>query len=78
VKLTSVKAKSTSKVELKLKQDPQTLVYTVSIARQQRIRELLGSGMDPRIVIDTVHREYGGNEASIKTQVYWGKREMEG
>jgi len=70
VKLTSVKAKSSRKTELNLCQDPETLIYQVSITSKERISELLAKGTQPSTVIQIVHTEFGGNEGTIKSAVY--------
>ena len=77
VRVKSVKSKSVNKVDLELRQDPVTLIYSVCVSRVERMRKLLNEGMSPKDVIEVIYEEYGGNWNSIKTMVYREKREME-
>lgn len=77
VKVTSVKAKSSNKVQLNLLQDPESLVYRVSMTRQERITKLVLSKMPVAKIVEVIHGEYGGNKESIRRSVYRTKERLE-
>lgn len=67
--LTTVKVRAKERLEMSLRQDPDTLLYRVVKGRAEFIRDLLLQGKSRGEIVDGVREVYGGKKSTVERAV---------